>query len=103
MSTVKPIKTRLALMSMTKIALFVGLSLKYWENRNILNDGEAFFKTFHFRLGHHDEKFVLPLLCLMAPCHVISLCSERCDDLTVLELQNRAKARGLKTTCFDNP
>ncbi|XP_074627697.1 ADP-ribosyl cyclase/cyclic ADP-ribose hydrolase-like isoform X2 [Acropora palmata] len=28
---------------------------------------------------------------------------ERCDDLTVLELQNRAKARGLKTTCFDNP
>ena len=61
MSTVKPIKTLLALMSMTKIALFVGLSLKYWENRNILNDGEAFFKTFHFRLGHHDEKFVLPL------------------------------------------
>lgn len=28
---------------------------------------------------------------------------ERCDNLTVLELQNRAKARGLKTTCFDNP
>jgi len=28
---------------------------------------------------------------------------ERCDSLTVLELQNRAKARGLKATCFDNP
>lgn len=28
---------------------------------------------------------------------------ERCDSLTVLELENRAKARGLKTTCFDNP
>lgn len=28
---------------------------------------------------------------------------ERCDSLTILELQNRAKARGLKTTCFDNP
>ena len=42
MSTVKPIKTRLAWMSMTKIALFVGLSSKYWENRNFLNDGEAF-------------------------------------------------------------
>ena len=28
---------------------------------------------------------------------------ERCDSLSVLELENRAKGRGLKTTCFDNP